>query len=114
IKFWWYDGSPNDKSVKILRPNEEVTKEILDYAASQKDKDGNARPRKLPDSGALIIGEKGKIYSTDDYGSSFFILADGESKFSKGSDHEACQAVPKTIPRSPGHMKEWFEMIKGG
>ncbi len=114
LKFWWYDGSPGDKSVKILRPNEDITREILDYSASQKDGQGNPRPRKLPDSGALIIGEKGKIYSTDDYGSSFFILAGDEGKFSKGSDHEACKAVPKTIPRSPGHMKEWFEMIKGG
>lgn len=102
LKFYWYDGSPNEKSVKILRPNEEVTKEIIELSG------------KLPPSGALVVGEKGKIYSTDDYGSSFFILADGETKYSKGADHEACKAVPKTIARSPGHMKEWFNMMKDG
>src|ERR1051326_1616099 len=29
LKFWWYDGSPGDKSVQILRPNPEITREIL-------------------------------------------------------------------------------------
>ncbi|HEY2952944.1 MAG TPA: Gfo/Idh/MocA family oxidoreductase, partial [Verrucomicrobiae bacterium] len=113
LKFWWYDGNPSDKSVSALRPNEDITKEILDLVSSQKDKDGNPKPRKLPISGALVIGDKGKIFSPDDYGSTFFIMAGSdEEKFSKGSDHEACKAVEKTIPRSPGHMKEWFEMMK--
>src|SRR5438477_10393470 len=25
LKFWWYDGNPDDKSVKLLRPNDEIT-----------------------------------------------------------------------------------------
>jgi hypothetical protein len=102
LKFWWYDGNPGEKSVKLLRPNEDITKEIV------------ALQGKLPASGALIIGDKGKIFSPDDYGSTFFILASGEENFTKGSEHEACKAVEQTIPRSPGHMKEWLEMIKGG
>lgn len=108
LKFWWYDGNPGDKSVRLLRPAGEMTKEILDLQESQ------GKGRTLPGSGALVIGDKGKIYSTDDYGSSFFIVADGEKAYSKGADHEACKAVPKTIPRSPGHMKEWFDMMKNG
>src|SRR5438034_1393392 len=60
LKFWWYDGSPGDTSVKLLRPHEDITKEILDLIASQKDKDGKPKPRQLPPSGALIIGDKGK------------------------------------------------------
>src|SRR6185369_5270692 len=59
IKFWWYDGNPGDKSVKPLRPHEDITKEIVDLRGS------------LPSSGALIIGDKGKIFSPDDYGSQF-------------------------------------------
>lgn len=114
LKFWWYDGSPNDKAVKALRPHTDITGEILDYVSAQKDKDGKPRPRILPSSGALVIGDKGRIYSTDDYGSSFFIMADGEKSFRPGSSHEACQAVPKTIPRSPGHMREWFDMMQKG
>jgi len=121
LKFWWYDGSPGDKSVKLLRPHEGLTKEILDHVETQKDREGKPRPRVLPASGALIIGDKGKIFSPDDYGSTFFILADGESKFSRGSEHEACKAVSQTIPRlegpggDDGRMKsEWFRMIRDG
>ena len=102
LKFWWYDGSPGEKSVKILRPNEETTKEILALRGS------------LPPSGALIIGDKGKIFSPDDYGAQFFILGSGETKFYKGNEHEACKAVPQTIPRSPGHYQEWVDAIRGG
>ncbi len=109
LKFWWYDGSPGDKSVKLLRPSAEITREIVELQS------------KLPPSGALIIGDKGKIFSPDDYGSTFYILASGESKFSKGSEHEACKVVPKTIPRNEGsgsddhrQKAEWFRMIKGG
>jgi predicted dehydrogenase len=102
LKFWWYDGSPSEKSVKILRPNAETTKEIVSLRGS------------LPPSGALIIGDKGKIFSPDDYGSQFFVMASGESKFAKGNEHEACKAAPQTIPRSPGHYQEWVDAIRGG
>ncbi len=109
LKFWWYDGSPGDKSVKLLRPTPEITKEIVDLQG------------KLPASGALIIGNKGKIFSPDDYGSTFFMLAGDETKFTRGSEHEACKAVPQTIPRNAGsggddqrQKAEWFRMIKGG
>ena len=121
LKFWWYDGSPGDKSVKLLRPHEDITKEILDLVASQKDRDGNPRSRTLPASGALIIGDKGKVFSPDDYGSTFFILTAGEGTLSKGSDHEACKAVPQTIQRNEGsggddqrQKEEWFRMMRGG
>jgi hypothetical protein len=28
--------------------------------------------------------------------------------------HEEAQAVPRTLPRSPGHYEEWIEACKGG
>src|SRR4030095_14809496 len=100
LKFWWYDGSPGDKSVKLLRPHEDITKEILDWVEGQKDREGNPRPRLLPPSGALIIGDKGKVFSPDDYGSQFYLLQGDEKKFTRGSEHEAATVVPKTIPRN--------------
>jgi predicted dehydrogenase len=105
VKFWWYDGNPGDKSVKILRPNEDVTKQIIAARGS------------LPTSGALLIGDKGQIFSPDDYGSQFFISLgkDGfEPAEKNGQEHEALKDIPKTIPRSPGHNEEWFEAMKGG
>ena len=106
LKFWWYDGNPSE-SLQPLRPSSDVTREII------------TMNDKLPISGALIIGEKGKIFSPDDYGEKFFILTKGQDEYVPGSEHEACKAVPQTIPRAPGsnttgHMQEWFNAMRGG
>ena len=99
LKFWWYDGNPDD-AFKPLRPDASRIKEIM---MTQ----GN-----LPGSGALIVGEKGKLFSPDDYGARFYLAMKGEEEFKSGDNHEACKNVPQTIERSPGHMQEWFRMMK--
>ena len=110
LKFWWYDGNPDPAAgFKPLRPDLGLTKEILQIP----DRRGNM-PQNLPGSGALIVGEKGKLFSPDDYGSQFYVLLKGEQKYVSGDSHEACKAVPQSIPRSPGHMEEWFRMMKEG
>lgn len=101
LKFWWYDGNPED-AFKPLRPNAEVAREII------------ATEGKLPGSGALIIGEKGKLYSPDDYGARFYLAMKGEEEFKNGDKHDAAKDIPQSIPRSPGHMQEWINMIKDG
>ena len=68
----------------------------------------------MPESGALIVGDKGKLFSPDDYGARFFVAMKGQDEFQPGDNHEACKAVPQSIPRSPGHMKEFIRMIKEG
>jgi len=118
LKFWWYDGNSDDKALAPLRPSADVTKEIVEMKG------------KLPGSGALLIGEKGKIFSQDDYGATFYVMLNGESKYRGGADHEATKAIPETLPRAPGTpakdakdkrfnndlaMKlEWMEMMKSG
>jgi predicted dehydrogenase len=109
LKFWWYDGNPDARSgihrgdfIQPLRPHAGVTKEIVTM------RDG------LPGSGCLVIGDKGKVFSPDDYGSQFYILVGNEKEFKSGNSHEACKEVPQTIPRSPGHDQEWFNAIKEG
>jgi len=52
------------------------------------------------DSGCLIIGDKGKIYSPNDYGAEFELI-DAEAK-----DVE--------FKKSPGHFDEWVNAIRGG
>jgi predicted dehydrogenase len=101
LKFWWYDGNPTDKAVTPLRPNPELTKEIVAM-------------RGMPGSGCLLVGEKGKIFSPDDYGSQFYILAGDDKEYVNGEKHDAVKAVPQSIPRSPGHDQEWFNAIKQG
>ncbi len=101
LKFWWYDDNPDD-ALKPCRPNVKAIREIV------------TTYDELPGSGALIIGDKGKLFSPDDYGTQFFLSMKGKEDFVKGDQHEACKNVPQTIPRSPGHMEEWFRMMKDG
>jgi Oxidoreductase family, NAD-binding Rossmann fold/Oxidoreductase family, C-terminal alpha/beta domain len=108
-EFFWYDGNPGDKSVKPLRPSEDMTKDVKEVLD------------KVPDSGALLIGDKGSIFSDDDYGSRFFVKLKDEKEMVNGSTHEGAKAVPMTIPRNrhpggadPKQHLEWIEACKGG
>src|SRR5882724_4916045 len=109
-KFWWYDGNPNSKHgmfkagnfVTPLRPSADLTKEIVSQRGE------------LPASGCLVIGEKGKLFAGDDYGARFQVILNDEKEYTASDKHEACKAVPQTIPRSPGHDEEWFAAMKGG
>lgn len=104
-KFWWYDGNPNDRSpraISPLRPGADLTHEIV------------AQRGELPASGCLVIGDKGKLFAGDDYGARFQVVLKDEKQYQDGDKHEACKAVPQSIPRSPGHDREWFDMMKGG
>lgn len=94
LKFWWYDGG--------WKPQADLTQAIVDFQ------------EKVPGSGCLLIGDKGKLYSPDDYGGKFYLLVGDDKEFKTGDQHEAAKAVPQTIPRSPGHVEEWFRMIRGG
>ncbi len=108
-EFFWYDGNPSDKEVKPLRPDPETTKDIAELLD------------KVPDSGALLVGTKGILFSDNDYGSRFFIKLNGEKELVNGNVHAAVKAVPITLPRNthPGESDkrqhlEWIEACKGG
>ena len=58
----------------------------------------------VPESGLLLIGEKGSFFSKNDYGAEHILLP-----VDKFKDVEK----PKpTLPRSPGHFTEWVNAIK--
>jgi hypothetical protein len=102
LKFWWYDGNPDEKSPAPLRPPPEVTKDLIEVY------------EKLPHSGFLLVGDKGKLFSPNDYGADSVLMLAGEKGYSATDKHEAAQAVTQTIPRSPGHNQEWFRMMRDG
>ena len=117
LKFWWYDGNPNDSSVKLLRPHEDLTREIVALRGS------------LPSGGCLLLGDKGKIFSPDDYGWDFYFMRKGDDGFTPAKtkvddqevEHEAIRDIPQTIPRWPPssnhdlmQKKEWLAAIRGG
>jgi hypothetical protein len=108
-EFFWYDGNPEDRSVKPLRPPEDLTKDIKELLET------------VPISGCLLIGEKGQLFSKDDYGTNFFIKLNGEKELVDGSRHPAAKSVPVTLPRN--HLSqdmdaqqhlEWIAACKGG
>jgi hypothetical protein len=107
-ELFWYDGNPRDKSVQPLRPAEDLTKDIRQLLD------------KVPDSGCLLIGEKGQLFSPDDYGARFFIKLNDEKEFVNGKEHEAVKTVPVTLPRNTlatdtdakQHL-EWIAACKG-
>jgi predicted dehydrogenase len=101
LKFWWYDGNPGD-ALKPLRPPAEVTNEVIKMRGE------------LPGSGCIVVCDKGKIFSPDDYGAQFYAMLKSDETYVQGKDHEALKDIPQTIPRSPGHDKEWFEAMKAG
>ena len=113
-QFWWYDGGnplPNDPHVHDgnSKPPKELTSEIEEMLG------------KVPGSGCLLIGDKGKLFSPDDYGAKFFIKLNDEKEYVDGTKHEAVKDIPQTIPRNTldsdtdkRHHLEWIEAIKKG
>jgi len=114
VDFWWYDGGnpkPNDPFSHDgnNKPAKEITAEIEEMTGS------------VPGSGCVLIGDKGKIFSPDDYGARFFLQMKGEKELSEGKNHDAVKAIPQVIPRNAfqgdadkrQHL-EWIAGCKGG
>lgn len=76
------------------------------------DKKPNAEQLDLPEgervsgSGALVVGEKGMLYSDGDYGDRWHLTPK--------ENFDGVKMPDETIPRSPGHFKEWIDACKGG
>lgn len=94
LKLHWYDGGrmPDAQFIESLGIVEQFGK----VNASEN----------------LVIGEQGVLYAD------VYLKLNGESAFTNVTKHEACAAVPKTIPRTKqegtgGHYREWVEACKG-
>ena len=64
------------------------------------------QPINPSNSGSLMIGDKGMMYSPNDYGSGWTLFPE---EFRSGY-----KAPTPWIPRSPGHAQEWINACKGG
>jgi predicted dehydrogenase len=93
VKLYWYEGHKDGQ--KVLPP-EHLTKGL-----------------KLSDSGSLLVGDQGILFSPNDYGAEFFLLPKEKYQDYKGP-------APSLPRRKPGTdiddwMKaEWVAAIKGG
>ncbi len=65
------------------------------------------------DSGSLLVGEKGILYSPDDYGAAYYFLGKDAQDI-----EAAAKKVPESLPRNnkgdDGQKAEWVEAIKNG
>lgn len=75
--------------------------------------DGKKKPpaelsggREFASGGCLLIGERGSLYSPDDYGAKWELWP--------GDLADTLAAIPQTLPRSPGIHAEWLRACKGG
>jgi len=114
VSFWWYDGGnpkPDDPFSHDgnNKPPREVASDVEDLL------------EKMPGSGCLLIGDKGKLFSPDDYGARFFLKLKDEKELVDGRNHDAVKAIPQSIPRNEHqgdgdvrHHLEWLAACKGG
>ena len=85
IEFFWYDGGWKP-------PQEILSKFKMDNPAG---------------SGALIIGEKGAMYSPDDYGGSWNLIANGGGEIEKLADDKLTY-----VRNRDGHDGEFYRAIR--
>ncbi len=80
VKLIWYDGG-----LRPPRPDE------------------LEKGRRMGETGALIIGDRGKILNSE-----------RRSRLIPEAKAKEYGEPPPVLPRSPGHYKEWIEACKGG
>ncbi len=82
VTLFWYDGQE--------KPDAKLMPQVI------------AKDGKVPDTGCLIIGTKGILCSTNDYGQDAFIALTGEEKVVNTHDHPECKKIKQWIPRCKG------------
>ncbi|HEX4146266.1 MAG TPA: Gfo/Idh/MocA family oxidoreductase [Pirellulales bacterium] len=111
VKLFWYDGGKRPSKEVTSLVEQELERIAAEESRKEKEKaEGDKKPgkkgadkksEKLKASGCLIIGDKGQLYSPDDYGAKYTMLGGATS--------------PEVeIVESPGHFTEFANAIKGG
>jgi hypothetical protein len=62
--------------------------------------------------GILIIGEQGRIYTTQ-WNTEALIRLEREARWKSVLQHEATKEIPQSLPRVKGHAAEWLDAIRG-
>ncbi len=114
VTLWWYDGGKPSSDPKARGGHDGSNKPPTELTA-----DIAAMLGEIPGSGALLIGDKGTIFSPDDYGEQFFVKLNDEKKFTHFKKSPLVAAIPELIPRNRfqgdndlrQHL-EWIAAIK--
>src|SRR5262249_24160159 len=92
VKFTWYEGR---KDGKLVHPPEELTSKLLKPT------------EKLAGSGSILVGDKGILFSPNDYGAQYRLVP-GQLESVKGPE----QTLPRNGRGDSGMKQEWVEAIK--
>ena len=91
----WYEGKKNGKK---LTPPEDLLAKVL------------KKGQKLADSGSMLVGDKGILFSPNDYGAQYHLIGEGLE--------QAAKNVSETMPRNGGGdggmKREWVKAIREG
>lgn len=96
VTLHWYEGK---KDGKLVLPSEEITHKFL--------RDGES----LPSSGSFLVGEKGILYSPNDYGAQFRVTP---KDLGEGKNFKNPERLPVNNRGDQGMKDEWVEAIKAG
>jgi predicted dehydrogenase len=102
LTFIWYEGKRGGNK---LLPPEDLVKKAVSVDASDR------RKGRLVDSGSILVGDKGILYSPDDYGAEFFLYP---AKDFEGVNKTKPEKLPVNNKGDGGQKAEWVEAIKGG
>ncbi len=102
VSFTWYEGKRDGK--KVL-PSEELVQKAISIDTNPK------RKGRLVDSGSILVGDKGILYSPDDYGAEYFI---SNAQDLEGVNRTKPEKLPSNGGGDQGQKNEWVAAIKGG
>jgi predicted dehydrogenase len=111
VKLMWYEGHRDNK---VVVPPAELLKDmkVVNQGYAVQYKDGRfqfSEPRPV-DSGCLLVGATGILFSPNDYGA--------DSYFLRGSDIEHVTGDPEKLPKNgkgdDGQKAEWVRAIREG
>jgi predicted dehydrogenase len=98
VKVIWYEGRRD--GVRVLPPTE--------FTVDGKKVSVLRNGEKLSDSGSMLIGEKGILFSPNDYGADYRLLPEEHFRDYKGPE----ETLPRNGKGDDGMKWEWVEAIK--
>jgi predicted dehydrogenase len=104
VELVWYEGRKNGK---LVLPDDD----LLARVPKTRKKDDKSDEMVLAESGCILEGEKGLLFSPSDYGGEFFLLP--EDKFADVKNRSKPEHLPNLEGDNDQNMKnEWVEAIK--
>jgi len=114
VQWNWYEGKKDGKNIlppeSLVKGAGEKEKGYSVFFKDAKWKFKNGAKIRDVDSGSFLVGEKGVLFSPDDYGAdSYIVTADGVERL-KGDPEK----LPRNNKGDQGQKNEWVQAIREG